>query len=64
MNEYQKFKDVVGEGSEKLPHILGLTASIVTQKCDKEKFLLRKCELENATDSKAITTEDLASLLK
>ena len=58
---YKRLKD---QGLE-VPHILALTASIVTSKVkDVYKFLEMKEELEERLDSKTITTHDLADLLK
>ena len=47
-----------------LPRVLGLTASIVTKKCDRVKFAKLKEELEEKTDCKVVTTENLANLLR
>ena len=58
---YKRLKD---QGLE-VPHILALTASIVTSKVkDVYKFLEMKKKLEERLDSKTITTHDLADLLK
>ena len=58
---YKRLKD---QGLE-VPHILALTASIVTSKVkDVYKFLEMKEKLEERLDSKTITTHDLADLLK
>ena len=47
-----------------LPRILGLTASIVTEKCDRAKFVTLKRKLEENTDCNVITTENMENLLK
>jgi hypothetical protein len=48
-----------------VPHVLALTASIVTTKVKSlAEFIKEKTELEKILDSEVITTEDLASLLK
>ena len=61
--EYQ-YKHLKDQGLE-VPHILALTASIVTSKVkDVYKFLEKKEELEERLDSQTITTHDLADLLK
>ena len=47
------------------PHVLGLTASIVTSKMNSlAKFLEEKSKLEKVLDSEVITTSDMANLLK
>lgn len=60
MNEYHKHRKLGGD----VPRVLGLTASIVTVKCDGFKFKKLKSELEKATDSITITTENLGNLLE
>lgn len=52
------------EKGSKVPQILGLTASIVTEKCNQIKFIKLKTELESNTDSSVVTTDNLASILK
>ena len=48
-----------------MPHVLALTASIVTTKVKNlAEFIREKNELEKILDSEVITTEDLANLLK
>ena len=48
-----------------MPHVLALTASIVTTKVKNlAEFVKEKTELEKILDSEVITTEDLANLLK
>ena len=48
-----------------MPHVLALTASLVTKKIkSKDEFKRKKNELEEILDSKVITTENLANLLK
>ena len=48
-----------------MPHVLALTASIVTTKVKSlAEFVKEKTELEKILDSEVITTEDLANLLK
>ena len=48
-----------------MPHVLALTASIVTTKVKSlAEFIKEKTELEKILDSEVITTEDLANLLK
>jgi len=65
MREYEKYKTDVKNQLDLMPHVLGLTASLVTQKCDKLKFVKLKTDLEKATDCKVITTEEnLSDLLK
>nr|XP_040578741.1 endoribonuclease Dicer-like [Lepeophtheirus salmonis] len=49
----------------KVPHILGLSASVVISQCDDElKFLREKKTLEANLDSKIITTMDLDNYLR
>ncbi|CAB4054972.1 DICER1 [Lepeophtheirus salmonis] len=49
----------------KVPHILGLSASVVISQCDDElKFLREKKILEANLDSKIITTMDLDNYLR
>lgn len=51
--------------ADQLPHVLALTASIVTSKIkDLAEFIKEKSKLEEILDSEVITTEDLADLLK
>ena len=48
-----------------MPHVLALTASLVTQKINSlAEFIGEKNKLEKILDSEVITTEDLANLLK
>jgi hypothetical protein len=42
---------------------LGLSASIVTKKCDLRKFVAEKERLERALDSTVVTTENIQELL-
>ena len=51
--------------SDQVPHVLALTASIVTSKVKSlAEFVIEKTKLEKILDSEVITTEDLANLLK
>ena len=60
-----KYLDLKKEnGLSELPRILGLSASIVAQKCTKEQFKTLKKKLEAAMDSTVITTDDLANVLR
>ena len=52
------------EKREAVPHVLALTASVITKKGNSiPKFLKHKEELEDTLDSKVITTKELGSLL-
>ncbi len=46
------------------PRFLGLTASVVTEKVSREKFVKLKEEVEERTKAKVITTENLDEFLK
>ncbi len=63
MNHYHYYKEHTKSRLEELPRILGLTACIVTQQCDKAKFLKLKEDLEKATNCNVITTENICNLL-
>jgi hypothetical protein len=62
MKEYAKYKERTGV--KKPCHILGMTASIVKESCQRDKFVRLKHELEELVDCKVITTENLACVLK
>ena len=47
-----------------MPHIIGLTASIVSENVNLSKFEQKIKEVELALDSKVITTTDLKNILK
>lgn len=61
---FRKYREHEANPDSSVPHVLGLTASIVTEKCDERKFLTLIKELEDNTSCKIITTVNLASLLK
>ena len=52
------------QGKTELPHIIGLTASIVSENVNLSKFEQKIKEVELALDSKVITTTDLKNILK
>ena len=47
-----------------MPHIIGLTASIVSENVDLSKFAKKIKEVEQVLDAKVITTTDLRNILK
>ena len=51
------------EFQEDAPRVLGLSASIVVSKCNIQKFIKMKQELEQVLDSTVITTENIQELL-
>ncbi len=59
---YHQLKDDPSYDGD-LPHVLGLSASIVTSKVSIDKFRRKMLELEGILDSKVITTKDLGNLL-
>lgn len=64
MKKYHEYKDNDWNRSQPLPHILGLTASVVTQKCTVDKFVKLFKDLEDNTHCKVITTENLADIVR
>ena len=58
MLQYKKEKQC----GQNMPHILGLTASVVTETCSYEKFYVLKQQLEANTNSTILKVDDLASL--
>ena len=51
-------------GLGKLPHIIGLTASIVTKKMDPQRFPGMVKEIEKVLDAKVITCSNMRNILK
>ena len=47
-----------------MPHIIGLTASIVSENVNLSKFAKKIKEVEQVLDAKVITTTDLRNILK
>ena len=47
-----------------MPHIIGLTASIVSENVNLSKFVEKIKEVEQVLDAKVITTTDLRNILK
>ena len=60
-NHYHPLKR---KDSNKVPHILSLSASIVPSKCTMYSFPEKKQQLESTLDSKVVTTYNLSNLLQ
>ena len=58
-NHYHPLK-----GVKKLPHIIGLTASIVTKKMQPHQFPIMVKEIEKVLDAKVITCSNMRNILK